>query len=131
MILFKCVFTILQDLKRILKYLLRLYRKFDISPMGRYSFVKLIIFLSWIFNVLSYTSSDCAPDLFPLQKFESKIYCSCFTEKLSAVELPIINDIKFLRSEIGTISSFNVLILPLEPFSVERDRAPPFHIFSA
>jgi hypothetical protein len=108
------------------KYPAKFFRKFDVSPFDKNSIVKLAVFLSWTFNVLAYTSADFIPD-YSYHKSQVKCY-SNFTEKLSPVELPAINDIKFSRSEIGTLSSYNVIILPHEPLLIDRDRSPPFHI---
>jgi hypothetical protein len=118
-------------MKDIRKYPAKLYKlnklikKFDVSPFDKNGAIKLLIFLSWIFFVLTYTNAEFDPDNFSSYNTYSKNY-SNFTEQLSPVELPPPNNIEFLRSEIGTVSSFNVIILPIEPSSIDRERGPPF-----
>jgi hypothetical protein len=115
-------------MKRSLKYPAKLFKKFDVSPLDKNGIVKFVIFISWIFFVLTYISIDFIPDESSSLQIKSKTI-SGFTEELSPVELPAITNIKFSRSEIGTVSSYNIIILPHEPLPVDRERGPPFHTF--
>jgi hypothetical protein len=115
-------------MKHIRKYPAKLIKKFDVSPFDKNGLLKFIIFLSWIFTVLAYTSIEFIPEDCSCLNTNTKCYSS-FTETLSPVELPPIDNIKFLRSEIGTVSSFNVILLPHEPSLIDRERGPPVYSF--
>jgi hypothetical protein len=115
-------------MKHSLKYPAKLIKKFDVSPFDKNGLLKLIIFLSWIFTVLAYTSVEFTPENCSCLHSNTKCYSS-YTETLSPVELPPIDNIKFLRSEIGTVSSFNVILLLHEPSFIDRERGPPHHSF--
>jgi len=115
-------------MKHSLKYPAKLIKKFDVSPFDKNGLLKFIIFLSWIFTVFAYTSVEFTPEDCSCLHANTKCY-SNFTETLSPVELPQIDNIKFLRSEIGTVSSFNVILLPHEPSLIDRERGPPVHTF--
>jgi len=113
-------------MKNIRKYPAKLIKKIDVSPFEKNGLLKYIIFLSWIFTVLAYTSIEFIPEDCSCLHSNTKCF-SNFTETLSPVELPPIDNIEFLRSEIGTVSCFSVILLPHEPVSIERERGPPLH----
>jgi hypothetical protein len=109
------------------KYYSVFCRMLDISPCSNYNSAKLLIFVSWIFTLLFFTGYD----FIPADDFTNNgtiDYTQRQTEVLIVITLPPIEIIKFYRSEIGTVSSSDVIIVPHEIKLIERDRGPPFHI---
>jgi hypothetical protein len=114
-------------LKRVLKYLIKLCSKIDVSPIGGDTIFKGIIFLVWGINAVLYIGGDYSSYTIAHNPGVTHKVCT-YTQSFSPSILSNHNEITFHSSEIGTISSYDVELINESVKKIEHERGPPSSI---
>lgn len=111
-------------MKNVLKYLFKIYKRIDVSPIGGDTIFKGIIFLVWGINAVLYIGGDYSSCTIEHNPGVTHKVCT-YTQSFSPSILSNHNDITFHSSEIGTISSYDVKLSRASFKKIEHERGPP------
>jgi hypothetical protein len=112
-------------LRTTVKYISRIYRVLDISPLDRNgSSLRTIIFITWAVNAVIFLTIDFLPFAdFYVNRQEQTV--SKYTIELFSADVHPDVQITFFSKELGIISSNDVNPFKFEINRVERVRGPP------
>ncbi len=114
-------------LKKILKYLIRIADKIDVSPIEGDTLFKVIIYLVWGLNAIFFIGRDAPPYIIS-HDADVTYKVSTSTQSFSPIILDDHNVIVFHSSEFGTISSYDVELINPGVTKFEHERSPPLSL---